>query len=97
FGRRVLAYLLDALILAVPAAILGNVVPVLGGIVAWFFYAPVLEASELRATLGKYLVGIQVTDLSGRRISLRASVVRNILKVVSAILLFIGFIVALFS
>lgn len=97
FGRRVVAYILDALILAVPATIIGSIIPVLGGLIAWFFYAPVLEASELRATLGKYLMGLQVTDLAGGRISFRASVVRNLLKFITAVFLCIGFLVALFT
>ncbi len=69
----------------------------IGSILVWFFYFPILESSEVRATLGKYLLGIQVCDLGGRRISLRTAVIRNILKSVSSLLLFVGFIFALFT
>ncbi|MES2966088.1 MAG: RDD family protein [Bdellovibrionota bacterium] len=96
-GRRVVALLLDGLIFAIPCAIANHLIPVLGGLIAWFFYAPVLEASELRATLGKHLMGIQVADLSGRRISLRAAVIRNLLKLVSGVIVMLGFVVALFT
>ncbi len=96
-GRRFLALLLDFMILSIPCAIAGHVVPVVGSLVVLFFYAPILESSEMRATLGKHLVGIQVADPMGRRISLRAATVRNILKFVSSVLLFIGFFFALFT
>jgi uncharacterized RDD family membrane protein YckC len=96
-GRRILALILDSLILCIPLAIGAHVIPVLGAAIVWFFYAPILESSEIRATLGKHLCGIQVTDLSGRRLSFRASLIRNLLKVVSGILLCIGFFFALFS
>lgn len=96
-GRRIVALLLDGLIFAIPCAIANSLVPIIGGLVAWFFYAPVLEASELRATFGKHLMGIQVADLSGRRISLKASAIRNLLKLVSSAIVFIGFFFALFT
>ncbi|MEK7356959.1 MAG: RDD family protein [Bdellovibrionota bacterium] len=96
-GRRVVALFLDGLIFAIPCAIANSLIPVIGGIIAWFFYAPILESSEIRATLGKHLMGIQVADLSGRRISLKAAVIRNLLKIVSSALLFLGFVVALFT
>lgn len=96
-GRRFVALLLDGLILLIPCAIGGNLIPVLGGIIVWFFYAPVLEASALRATIGKHLMGVQVVDSMGRRISLKAAVIRNALKFVSTAMLFAGFIMALFT
>lgn len=96
-GRRFLALLLDLMILFLPCAIAGHIIPVVGSFIVLFFYAPILESSEIRATLGKHLVGIQVTDPMGRRISLRAATVRNVLKSVSSVLLFIGFFFALFT
>ena len=96
-GRRALAFLLDALILAIPMAMVNNILPVVGTIVVWFFYAPILEASDLRATIGKHLCGIQVTDENGRRISLRASLMRNFMKWVSTLLAFLPFFAALFT
>ena len=96
-SRRLGAWLLDAVILGVFGLIAANVIPVLGGIAIWFFYAPILEASAIRATLGKHLMGIQVADLAGRRISFRAALIRNVMKIVSTAILFIGYIFALFS
>ena len=96
-GRRALAFLLDGLILAIPMAMVNHILPVAGTIVVWFFYAPVLEASDLRATIGKHLCGIQVTDENGRRISFRASLMRNFMKWVSTLLVFLPFFAALFT
>lgn len=96
-GRRFLAFLLDGLILCVPMAIGGALLPVVGALLVWFFWVPILEASELKGTLGKFLVGIQVVDAMGRRLSLPSAVLRNIMKFVSSVLLFIGFFFALFS
>ena len=96
-GRRLGAFLIDCFIIGFLGTIGGFIVPVLGSLIIWFFYAPVLESSEIRATIGKHLMGIQVNDLMGRRLSFRAALLRNILKVVSTVFLFIGFFFSLFS
>ncbi|NHO33545.1 RDD family protein [Acetobacter fallax] len=43
-------------------------------------YSILLEASTLRGTIGKWILGLQVCDLDGRRISLLRSLVRNVVK-----------------
>jgi uncharacterized RDD family membrane protein YckC len=96
-SRRLGAWIIDIVILGVLGVVAGHIIPVLGGIAIWFFYAPILEASAIRATLGKHLMGIQVADLSGRRVSFRAALIRNVMKIVSTAILFIGYIFALFS
>jgi uncharacterized RDD family membrane protein YckC len=97
FGRRFLAVCLDAMILLIPAAIFGSIVPFLGGLTAWFLYAPFLESSVLKATIGKKLMGIQVVDASGGRISFRAAMIRSIAKLISSALCFIPYLAALFT
>jgi uncharacterized RDD family membrane protein YckC len=96
-GRRILAFILDCLVLFVPLVVAGNIIPFLGGILVYFFYGPVLESSPVRATLGKYWVGIQVVDIQGRRISFQAALIRNLLKLLSPVLLFIGCLMAFFT
>lgn len=96
-SRRSVAFLIDAVILAFIATVVGSIIPFLGGVMVWFFYAPLLESSEIRATVGKHLMGIQVTDLMGRRISVKAALIRNVMKLVSISILFFGFLVALFT
>ncbi len=96
-SRRAVALVIDGLLLGFIAALAGSLIPFLGGIIVWFFYGPLLESSEIKATIGKHLMGIQVTDLMGRRISLKAALIRNAMKVVSISILFIGFLIALFT
>jgi uncharacterized RDD family membrane protein YckC len=96
-GRRFLALLLDWVILLVPGAIMAHVLPVLGGLVVWFFYAPMLESSRLQATLGKKIMGLQVVGPGGVRASFQAALIRNFVKIISALLLFLGFVLAIFS
>jgi uncharacterized RDD family membrane protein YckC len=96
-SRRFGAWLIDGLILGTMSVIIFHILPFVGWIVVWFFYAPIFESSEIRATPGKHLMGIQVADLMGRRISFRAALIRNVMKIVSTAILFFGYVFALFS
>ena len=97
FWARVGASIVDTVIAGILCVIAARVIPVLGGLVIWFFYAPVFESSVAQATIGKKMMGIQVTDLNGHRLSLRSSTIRNLLKIVSAAVLFIGYLFPLFT
>jgi uncharacterized RDD family membrane protein YckC len=88
-SRRLGALLIDGFILGVMSFFAEHMVPWLGSLIIWFLYAPILESSEIRATLGKHLMGIQVVDLNGYRISFRSAVIRNLMKIVSGAILFI--------
>jgi len=66
------------------------------GFVAWVYWA-VLESSPWRATLGKKLFGIEVTDLHGRRISFARATGRHFAKNLSLLMLGIGFLMAGFT
>jgi uncharacterized RDD family membrane protein YckC len=57
-------------------------------------YWTVFECSQFQATPGKMALGIVVTDAEGRRISLPRSLARNLGKVLSHLILHIGFIMA---
>ncbi|HEY9788715.1 MAG TPA: protein kinase [Candidatus Obscuribacterales bacterium] len=54
-------------------------------------YYAFMESSPLRATLGKILFGISVTDAEGNRLSFRRALFRHLTKVVSAGLLLLGY------
>jgi uncharacterized RDD family membrane protein YckC len=97
FWRRFLAMFLDFLVMIVPGMIFQNIIPIVGGIIAWFLYAPLLESSDLKGTLGKYWVGIQVIDTKGRRLTFQAALLRNLMKLVSTTLCFVGHLAALFT
>ncbi len=60
-------------------------------------YFPGMESSSYQATLGKMAMGIKVTDLYGRRISFGKACGRFFGKILSAIILYIGFIMAGFT
>jgi uncharacterized RDD family membrane protein YckC len=97
FGRRTGALFLDWFILFIPFAVANHIVPILGGVIVFVLYAPILESSALEATLGKYWMGIQVKDAVGRRVSFKTALLRNIAKIFSTSFLFLGFIPALFT
>lgn len=76
----------------------------LGGIVAyvlalpgWFLYYAWLESSSWQATLGKKLLSLQVTDLDGHRLSFARALGRNLGKILSSLILLIGFLMAAFT
>jgi uncharacterized RDD family membrane protein YckC len=58
--------------------------------VNWLYHA-IMESSVKQATLGKMLLRIQVTDLSGQRITFWRATARHFSKLVSAFLFFIGY------
>jgi uncharacterized RDD family membrane protein YckC len=62
----------------------------------WLYYA-LLESSTWQATLGKKALGLEVTDVEGRRISFGRATGRFFAKIISALILFIGFIMAGFT
>lgn len=97
FWRRFGAWWLDAFIIGIFSLMVGYVLPIIGGLVLWFFYAPMLEASAIRGTIGKYLMGIQVANLNGGRVTFQAAVIRNLMKFVSALLIGFGYIMMLFT
>jgi uncharacterized RDD family membrane protein YckC len=68
----------------------------LGTLVSWLYWA-LLESSRWQGTVGKKMLGLQVTDLAGRRISFARATGRYFGKVISALLLFVGFAMAGFT
>jgi uncharacterized RDD family membrane protein YckC len=65
-------------------------------IIGWLYYA-LMESSARGATLGKMVVGVRVTDPSGGRISFGRATVRYFSKIISAMILMIGYIMAAFT
>lgn len=95
--RRAVATFIDGLLLAIPGAIVARVFPYFGPVLLFLLYAPVFECSMLQGTLGKYAMGIRVQDTGGHRLSFLSALIRNLVKSFSSVLLFIGWIVALFT
>jgi uncharacterized RDD family membrane protein YckC len=65
-------------------------------VLQWLYYA-LLESSTWQATLGKKALGLEVTDLSGRRISFARATGRYFSRIISALTLLIGYIMAGFT
>jgi uncharacterized RDD family membrane protein YckC len=62
-----------------------------------FIYWIVFDASRSGASLGKRFVNIRVTDCDGKRLTISRSVVRNLLKILSILILMIGCIMIFFT
>jgi len=117
-GDRLLAVILDGILLAAVFAVLGSWVAVRWGgmtesgfsmtgtpaLITFgltaafaFLYYWFLEGL-LGATLGKLMLGIKVRDISGSRCSLYQAFIRNILRIVDGIAVYlVGFLIAIFS
>jgi uncharacterized RDD family membrane protein YckC len=62
----------------------------------WLYYT-LLEASPKQATIGKFTLGLKVTDLRGKRISFWQANVRYFSRLLSALPLLTGFLLILFT
>ncbi len=60
-------------------------------------YFVLLESSTMQATIGKKIMKIVVIDSKGNRISILRSFLRNISKLISTLILFLGFIMVAFD
>jgi uncharacterized RDD family membrane protein YckC/Tfp pilus assembly protein PilE len=60
-------------------------------------YFAAFESSKLRATPGKLALGIKVTDMAGAQIGFWRAAGRNLGKIVSGLVLYIGFVMAGFT
>jgi uncharacterized RDD family membrane protein YckC len=79
------------------AATQGNGLFNLISIAAGVAYAAGMESSSWQATLGKKALGMVVTDVAGNRISLPRAIGRYFAKILSALILLIGFIMVAFT
>lgn len=66
---------------------------ILYALIFWLYYA-LFESSAKQATLGKQIMGIKVTDMNGQRISFGRATGRTLGMFVSAIILYIGYLMA---
>ena len=122
FWWRVLAYLIDSLILAVPNFLINlasetvghaQVIPfgrrsgiflaqistgagLIQTTLSWLYFA-LMESSDKQATIGKMVCGLRVTDQAGGRIGFGRATGRYFGKLLSALIIYIGFIMAAFT
>ena len=76
------------------AQIVGMVVGFGLGVFAAWIYEAAMESSAKRATLGKMILGLQVTDMNGDRICFLRATARHFAKYLSGLSLLIGYIMA---
>jgi uncharacterized RDD family membrane protein YckC len=63
----------------------------------YLLYFAAMECSSSQGTLGKMAMGLKVVDLRGRRVTFWRAAGRNLAKVISALPLLFGFIMAGFT
>jgi uncharacterized RDD family membrane protein YckC len=72
--------------------ILGGGVTVIVVLFGGWLYEALMESSSYQATIGKMVLGMKVTDLYGNRISFGRATGRHFAKILSGMILCIGFI-----
>jgi uncharacterized RDD family membrane protein YckC len=102
FWVRVGAYVIDAILLVlvqliVAFAISDVAVRSLVNFVISLVYFAGMESSSSQGTLGKMAFSLAVTDLNGHRLSFGRATGRYFAKVLSALILLIGFLMVAFS
>lgn len=103
FWLRFVAILIDGIVLAIPEYILGMLLGRSGAVITvanialgWLYFA-YMESSPSQGTLGKIALGLKVTDLDGNPIEFGQATGRHFCKIISGIILLIGYIMAGFT
>lgn len=117
FWIRVLAYLIDGLVLAIPAFVVQMIFGLgamglasgIGGtsgelasigaslasngitFVIGLLYFALMESSSNQGTLGKMALSLKVVDYQGKRISFGRAIGRYFSKILSALIIYIGY------
>jgi uncharacterized RDD family membrane protein YckC len=113
FWIRVGAYAVDVVVMLIPVLIVrrltlatlpsnmpyaaANFISSINQCMTWWVYFAVLESSEWQATLGKRVCGLRVEDEFGNRISFARATGRYFAKILSGLILGIGFIMVAFT
>jgi uncharacterized RDD family membrane protein YckC len=69
-------------------------------IVFWvlqILYHSFMESSKFQGSVGKLALGLKVTDLDGNKVEFGKALVRNLSKIVSSYIAFIGYLMAAFT
>ena len=112
FWIRFVAYIIDAILLSIVGGVLGAIfgvslmdtdwdhynptLNIVSVAIAWLYFA-LLESSERGATVGKMAMGLRVVTNDGQRLSFLNATGRYFAKILSAIILCIGFIMIGFT
>jgi uncharacterized RDD family membrane protein YckC len=112
FWIRVVAYIIDGILLTIVCGVVDRLLGinilesdwdhydplanVISLVIGWLYFA-LLESSERGATVGKMVMGLRVVTSDGRRLSFMNATGRYFAKILSAIILCIGFIMIAFT
>lgn len=99
-GARMGACIIDGIVLCIIMGLCFYVSYGLGAIVTFAgstLYFGIMEGSKTHATLGKYLMGIVVSDENGQPVDYGKSFTRAICRLLSALILGTGFLIGLFD
>jgi uncharacterized RDD family membrane protein YckC len=109
FWVRVLAYIIDVILTGAAFTLVASLAfgglargaisdgrNLLSLVVNWLYFAG-FQSSEWQATPGKRLLGLVVTDLEGNQLSFSQASIRFFSKILSALILLIGFIMVGFT
>ena len=98
FWRRGAAAIIDGIILSAISTLFVRMVFLFPfAFIAHFFYKPIFESSNARATPGKYLAEISVCRSNGDQLTLKDAYIRYFASWLSGLILGIGFFMALFN
>ena len=108
FWKRLLAYIVDFFVMLPVFAIFGFIIGALIGpiddgssrllaiLMVWPYYA-FSESSSWQGTVGKKVLGLKVTDINGNSITFGKASVRFFSKIISGLILGIGYFMAAFT
>jgi uncharacterized RDD family membrane protein YckC len=112
FWIRVVAYIIDGILLTIVCGVVDRLLGinilasdwdhydpmanVISLVIGWLYFA-LLESSERGATVGKMVMGLRVVTSDGQRLSFMNATGRYFAKILSAIILCIGFIMVAFT
>ena len=112
FWIRVVAYLIDAILLSIVIGVVASLAGfnlmetdwerqnplfnLLSLVIGWLYFA-LMESSERGATVGKMALGLRVVTSNGQRLSFMNATGRYFAKIISAIILGIGFLMIAFT
>lgn len=60
-------------------------------------YFSFMESSPYQVSIGKMVLGIKVTDINGNKLDFTKALVRNLCRIISSMILFIGYLMAAFT
>lgn len=66
-------------------------------IVIQTLYYSLMESSNYQASIGKMVLGLKVTDINGNKLDFSKALVRNLCKIISSMILLIGYLMAAFT